>query len=88
MSRVAEVTSARAGPLLALLGGDALAVHMRGAIGPERAEKWASGVLDARSSWVTDFEGAQFSLGRAWYTHLEQDRTGEYFAGVAASDAT
>jgi hypothetical protein len=88
MNRVAEVRSTPAGPLFPLLAGDALAVHMRGAIGLERAEKWASGVLAARSSWVTDFEGAQFSLGRAWYTHLEQDRTGEYFAGVAASDAT
>jgi hypothetical protein len=88
MSRRAEVTSAHAGALLPLLDGTTLAVHMRAAIDPTAAATWASGVLAARASWVTDFGGAQFSLGRAWYTHFEQDRAGEYFANGAASDAT
>src|SRR5262245_60157770 len=41
----------------------------------------------ARGQWVSDFDGEQFSLGRAFYTHFEQDRCREYFADAAASDA-
>lgn len=69
-----------------LLSGS-LAVHVRGAIDAGLAAKWAAGVRAARSEWVTDFGGAQFSLGRAWYTHLEQGRAGDYFAKAACSDA-
>jgi hypothetical protein len=87
MSRLAEVASAYDLPLRPLLADGALAVQMRGAVDAKQAKKWASGVLEARAAWVSDFGGAQFSLGRAWYTHLEQGRAGEYFADVAASDA-
>ncbi len=41
-----------------------------------------------RAAWVRDFDGDQFSLGRAWYTHLEQDRSDAYFLDPAGSDAT
>ena len=44
-------------------------------------------VLDARDRWTADFGGAQFSLGRPFYTHLETGRAAEYFAHCAASDA-
>jgi hypothetical protein len=47
----------------------------------------AEEVLGARSTWIRNFDGKQFTLGRAYYTHLEEDREGEYFAGAAASDA-
>jgi len=87
-ARLVEVTHAHSqpGPLAALLA-TSLAVHVRAAVDAERASRWARGVCDAREHWVSDFDGAQFSLGRAWYTHLEQDRSAAYFAGVAASDA-
>ena len=82
---ISDVTSPEAFlPLLAT----SLAVRVRGAVSPERAAQWASGVCAARDAWITDFGGAQFSLGRAWYTHLEQGRAGDYFADVASSDAT
>ncbi|RYE90833.1 MAG: hypothetical protein EOO75_09610 [Myxococcales bacterium] len=42
---------------------------------------------EARPHWNRDFDGEQFSLGRAWYTHLEQGRSQAYFAGARASDA-
>ena len=71
--------------LLPRLAG-ALALRARGAVAADRAAAWAAGVRAARAAWVTDFGGAQFSLGRAWYTHLEQDRAGDYFANVRASD--
>jgi hypothetical protein len=73
-------------PLLPLLE-TSLAIQVPLAIDAERAARWAAGVRDAREAWVSDFGGAQFSLGRAWYTHLEQDRSADYFAKASASDA-
>ncbi|WP_437971272.1 hypothetical protein WMF04_19115 [Sorangium sp. So ce260] len=46
-----------------------------------------AGVHAARDEWTADFGGEQFSLGRAFYTHLEQGRSRQYFADAAASDA-
>jgi hypothetical protein len=71
----------------ALREGGALAVNARGAIDAGTAAAWARAVLAARAEWNSDFGGAQHSLGRAWYTHLEQERTEAYFREAAASDA-
>ncbi len=49
--------------------------------------QWVSGTYAARDVWTEDFDGEQFSLGRAFYTHLEQGRSKDYFADAAASDA-
>lgn len=49
--------------------------------------RWSAAVLAARAAWTVDFDGDQFSLGRAFYTHFETDRAEAYFAGAAASDA-
>jgi hypothetical protein len=49
--------------------------------------EYVSALYRARGDWVSDFEGEQFSLGRAFYTHFEQERCREYFADAAASDA-
>src|SRR5262249_6462958 len=38
-------------------------------------------------AWTQDFDGEQFALGRAFYTHLETGRSADYFKGAAASDA-
>ncbi|WP_441286744.1 hypothetical protein ACSRUE_31040 [Sorangium sp. KYC3313] len=46
-----------------------------------------AGVRAARAEWTADFGGEQFSLGRAFYTHLEEGRSRVYFADAAASDA-
>jgi hypothetical protein len=64
-----------------------LFVHVKGAVDERRIEQWLAGVYDARAAWVSDFREAQHSLGRAWYTHLEQDRAADYFANARASDA-
>ncbi|HYQ04418.1 MAG TPA: hypothetical protein VER96_37350 [Polyangiaceae bacterium] len=53
----------------------------------EECAEYLAAVHRARGAWVSDFDGEQFSLGRAFYTHLEQDRCREYFADAAASDA-
>lgn len=64
-----------------------LAVVVRRAVDPAACSRWAEGVLAARDEWTEDFDGEQFCLGRAFYTHLETDRTEEYFEDAADSDA-
>ncbi len=86
-ARLLELEAAFVRPFVHALEGDVLAVRVPGAVSPERASAWARGVASARPSWVSDFGGEQFSLGRAWYTHLEQDRADAYFRDTAASDA-
>ncbi len=66
---------------------EALAIRVRAAVDAGRCATWCEGVAAARAKWIADFGGAQFSLGRAWYTHLEQDRAAEYFTDTEASDA-
>lgn len=86
--RLLEVDARAAEPLGPyLLQGNALAVRVRHAVGEALAARWAAAVEEAKSAWVEDFGGSQFSLGRAWYTHLEQRRTALYFDGAPASDA-
>lgn len=55
---------------------------------PPDAAHLARRILDARDAWTADFGGAQYSLGRAFYTHLETGRAGEYFAHAREADAT
>lgn len=76
----------RAPGLLALLP-TYLAVRYPGVLTRDHAETYAAGVAAAREEWTPNFGGTQFTLGRAWYTHLEEDREDEYFADAAASDA-
>lgn len=49
--------------------------------------RWSAAIRAAEADWTPDFGGAQFSLGRAFYTHLETARAKEYFGGVQRSDA-
>lgn len=49
-------------------------------------ERWVSGIYAARAAWTPCFQGVQFTLGRAYYTHLEEGRADEYFAHAAESD--
>jgi hypothetical protein len=67
--------------------GDHLAVIARGALAPSICERWSATILRARHAWTEDFDGEQHALGRAFYTHLETDRTDLYFADAASSDA-
>jgi hypothetical protein len=64
-----------------------LAVVVRGAVDRSRCETWAAAVAAARDEWTRDFGGEQFALGRAFYTHLETNRSADYFRDAAASDA-
>jgi hypothetical protein len=86
---------ARDGWPLALAGGDAVLARLDAHLGLaltsvlplDLCARWSAAVLAARSAWSVDFDGDQFALGRAFYTHLETDRAAAYFAGAAASDA-
>jgi hypothetical protein len=60
---------------------------VRGALETATCARWTSAVLAARAEWTEDFGGEQFSLGRAFYTHLETERAGRYFDDATASDA-
>lgn len=51
------------------------------------AARAARAVRRSASQWTADFGGEQFSLGRAFYTHLETGQASAYFAAAAASDA-
>lgn len=63
-----------------------LALRLPGALPLADCERHARGIYEARPRWNRDFDGEQFSLGRAWYTHLEQGKSNEYFAFARASD--
>jgi hypothetical protein len=62
-------------------------LHRRAALSPEECERWTRAVYAARADWTPCFEGVQFTLGRAWYTHLEEGRADEYFREAPVSDA-
>ncbi|HET9954415.1 MAG TPA: hypothetical protein VFQ61_07920 [Polyangiaceae bacterium] len=72
--------------LEALASHRALAID--GVFGVDECAAYVRAVQDARAEWVSAFGNEQFSLGRAFYTDLEQDRCGEYFRGARASDAS
>jgi hypothetical protein len=63
-----------------------LGLCLRGALPAEDCRRHSEGVLAGRDHWNSDFGGEQFSLGRAWYTHLEQGKSHEYFAQARASN--
>ncbi len=62
-------------------------MHIPGVLGPDECARWVRAVYAARAEWTPAFEGVQFTLGRAYYTHLEEGREGEYFSRSVASDA-
>ncbi len=67
--------------------GQHLAVLVKGVLPPEKCQLWSHSVTNAREDWTPNFGGVQFTFGRAWYTHLEEDRSDLYFARAASSDA-
>jgi hypothetical protein len=44
-------------------------------------------VVGARDEWTPNFGGIQYTLGLAWYTHLEEGRSDAYRRGAARSNA-
>lgn len=56
-------------------------------IPPQICAARSAAVLAAEADWTSAFEGEQFSLGRAFYTYLEEGESAAYFADPAASDA-
>jgi hypothetical protein len=64
-----------------------LYLHRRGVFTADECARLCAGVYAARTDWTPCFEGVQFTRGRAYYTHLEEDRADGYFAAASASDA-
>ncbi len=81
------LAAAGAGPLPVARLDDHLAIHFEAVLSRRECAAYARGVYAGRSAWIPNFDGVQFTLGRAWYVHLETDREDEYFENVAASDA-
>lgn len=71
---------------LELLAGS-LALQYCGVVSPAECAALTQAVYAAKSDWNSNFEGIQFSLGRAFYVHLEQDEEDEYFDNAAQSVA-
>jgi len=63
------------------------AIGARELVPAAQASAWARAVLAAEDDWTSDFDGEQFTLGRAFYTHYETDKSDEYFESAAESDA-
>ena len=86
MSRATlDVRDRARGAAAGLLGHVAVAVPRH--VDEAACARWTAGVYAAKALWTADFGGEQFSLGRAFYTHLEQGRSKAYFDDAAASDA-
>lgn len=64
------------------------ALRVTGCWPEPQCEAMTARVLAARGSLTPAFNAEQFSLGRAFYTHLESAATRAYFAHAAESDAT
>jgi hypothetical protein len=64
-----------------------LGVRVPGFLSPTECAALVRRVYAGQPFWNADFDGVQFSLGRSWYTHLEQEREEEYFAQARTSDA-
>ena len=63
----------------------AAAVAVRHAVDESTCRGWVQRILEARNDWIADFGGEQFSLGSAFYTHLETGRAAEYRSSSGAS---
>lgn len=62
------------------------ALRAPGFLGWDECHAWTLAVYRAREAWTAAFGGEQYSLGRAWYTHLEEDLSDDYFENAAASN--
>lgn len=61
-------------------------ILVKGVLSPAESGSFAKIVRKARSEWTPDFGGEQFTLGSAFYTHLETGRSRDYFEAASASD--
>jgi hypothetical protein len=62
-------------------------LHRPGSLDAGEIRAWLDGVYRARADWTPCFGGVQFTLGRAYYTHLEEGQEDDYFERARASDA-
>lgn len=63
-----------------------LGVVFRAVLSPDECARYTRGVYEGRRAWTSNFGGIQFTLGRAFYTHLEQGHEEAYFDHARESD--
>jgi hypothetical protein len=61
-------------------------IHWPSVFPREQCGRWVAGIYAGRPEWTPCFGGSQFTLGSAFYTHLEEARVDRYFDGAQASD--
>lgn len=83
LARRSAVQLERALPLL----DTHLVGSFEAAVDPATCAAWVRGVYAARDAWIGSFGDSQWTLGRAWYTDLEEERAREYFESARDSDA-
>ncbi len=64
-----------------------LSLVVPGMLPADECARMVKAISAAREHWNADFGGAQFSFGRAFYTHVETCKSEAYFAGASESDA-
>jgi hypothetical protein len=64
----------------------ARAVRMPRLLPTSTALEMTHAVEQAKPQWVSAFNGDQFSLGNAWYTHLESGKERHYFRDARKAD--
>jgi hypothetical protein len=69
------------------LAQERLALVVSRVLSPEACATIATNVDAASAELTPNFDGVQHTLGLAYYTHLEEDRVDEYFAGAERSHA-
>jgi hypothetical protein len=62
-------------------------LHQREVLSPQECARLVAAIYSARADWTPNFEAVQFTLGRAYYTHLEEGLAENYFSAARASDA-
>jgi hypothetical protein len=67
---------------------DRLALHYQQLLPAAECAALTRSIYSGRGDWTTNFDGVQFTLGRAYYVDLEMERESLYFASAAQSDAT
>ena len=64
-----------------------LALHFPSVLTPAECAELIAGVYAAREAWTEEPAGHQYTLGRSYHLHHEQQREEEYFAQAASADA-
>jgi hypothetical protein len=67
------------------LPGDSLAVICKDVFSSAEISAIASQIYALKESWIPAYGGEQFSVGRIWYAHVDDDKKSQYFQAAGES---